>query len=229
VATKRTRPLSATDIEVLDSSTSITTMTPDDDDLESAMSHTARVIDPAGEAARLQQLTDGVRRLRIGGGSLNLGERTLMIAGGIAAPLGILIIVLGWVGAANTGYVFEQIPYVISGGLLGISLVFLGAFFYFAHWMTELVKEHRAQSAAIIDALTRLQDELVRQAGADRLASASPNGASGGELDDDPVLVATGNGTMAHRPECVVVAGKPGLRAVSKDDGLASCKMCVPY
>ena len=28
-------------------------------------------------------------------------------------------------------------------------------------------------------------------------------------------LVATGRGTMAHRPECVVVAGKPDVRAVS--------------
>jgi hypothetical protein len=42
-------------------------------------------------------------------------------------------------------------------------------------------------------------------------------------------LVATGKGTMAHRPDCVVVAGKNGLRAVSADDGLASCKLCDPY
>ena len=28
---------------------------------------------------------------------------------------------------------------------------------------------------------------------------------------------------------CVVVAGKPGLRRVSPDDGLVSCKLCDPY
>jgi hypothetical protein len=34
---------------------------------------------------------------------------------------------------------------------------------------------------------------------------------------------------MAHRPDCVVVAGKPALRRVTADDGLASCKLCEPY
>jgi hypothetical protein len=42
-------------------------------------------------------------------------------------------------------------------------------------------------------------------------------------------LVATERGTMAHRPECVVVTGKVGVRAVSAADGLASCKLCDPY
>src|SRR3546814_4469072 len=81
--------------------------------------------------------------------------------GGVIAPLGVVIVLLGWLGASRTPHVFEQVPYLISGGLLGIALVFLGAFFYFAHWLTELVREHRTQSAAIVDALTRLQDQVA--------------------------------------------------------------------
>ncbi|MEY2461670.1 MAG: hypothetical protein QOG30_3500, partial [Acidimicrobiaceae bacterium] len=75
----------------------------------------------------------------------------------------------------------------------------------------------------------RLEETVKQQAGADRLVSAgdgdtgfSPNGATAD-------LVATGKGTMAHRPDCVVVAGKPDLRRVSADEGLVSCKLCEPY
>jgi hypothetical protein len=184
----------------------------------------------ASEATGYQRLAEGVRSLRTGGGTLNLSEHTLMVLGGIIAPLGLVIVILGWYGAAHSPFLFQQVPYLISGLGLGLGLVFLGSFFYFAHWITELVKEGRTQSAAMIDAIARLEETVKQQAGADRLAVAgdgdilvSPNGAAAGDL------VATGKGTMAHRPDCVVVAGKPGLRRVSPDDGLLSCKLCEPY
>ncbi len=111
--------------------------------------------------------------------------------------------------------------------------MFLGSFFYFAHWITELVKEGRTQSAAMIEAIARLEETVKQQVGVDRLATAGEsasgsaaaraNGAVAGEL------VATGKGTMAHRPDCVVVAGKQSLRRVSPDQGLVSCKLCEPY
>src|SRR4051812_23425189 len=153
-----------------------------------------------------------------------------MLIGGIIAPLGLVVVVIGWYGAAHSPFLFQQVPYLISGLGLGLGLVFLGSFFYFAHWITELVKEGRAQSAAMVEAIARLEETVKQQAGADRLAAASDDGAAGvmpnGATGD---LVATSKGTMAHRPECVVVAGKPGLRRVSPDDELVSCKLCDPY
>src|SRR3546814_13810250 len=133
--------------------------------------------------------------------------------GGVIAPLGVVIVLLGWWGASRTPHVFEQVPYLISGGLLGIALVFLGAFFYFAHWLTELVREHRTQSAAIVDALTRLQDQVAE------LSPAPP--AAGRALDlpragahHSLVPVATPRRPIAHRPESAVGAGlSPLLRA----------------
>jgi hypothetical protein len=130
-------------------------------------------------------------------------------------------VLLGWVGASRTPNLYEQVPYLISGGLLGLALVFLGSFFYFAHWMTEVVKEQRAQTAALTEALARL-DTSVR-------ASSNGNGSGHASSAAEVPLVATGRGNMAHRPDCVVVAGKKGLRAVSADDGLAPCKLCDPY
>ena len=173
---------------------------------------------------RLQRLRGGVRDLRISGrGRLN--ERLLMVLGGIIAPVGMIVVLLGWWGASRTPNLYEQIPYLISGGLFGLGLVFLGAFFYFAHWMTEVVKEQRAQTAAVTEALSRLETSL--RAGTNgHSAPVAPSRSRGA---DEVELVATGRGTMAHRAECVVVAGKRGLRAVTEADGLAPCKLCDPY
>ena len=171
------------------------------------------------------KFTEGVRTLRVGGASIVLSERILLVFAGIAAPLGLIFILLGYLGAANTPFVFEQNSYLISGGLFGLALVFLGAFFYFAHWMTQLVKEHRVQSVAMLEAIQRLQDEVRVQAGGALAADPVANGHD----PDAPVLVATQRGTMAHVPGCVVVAGKTDLRRVAESDGLTPCRLCEPY
>jgi hypothetical protein len=167
---------------------------------------------------RERRLADGVRGLRTSG-HLKLGERTLMILGGILAPLGLVLVLVGWYGAAHTPNLFEQIPYAISGGLFGLGLAFLGAFCYFAHWMTELVREHRSQSAAVVDAIERLE-QAVRTTSAATAAHTITTSAV--EVD----LVATEKGTMAHRPDCVVVAGKADIRPVGPSEHLALCKLC---
>jgi hypothetical protein len=178
-------------------------------------------------AQRDQRFAEGVRTLRVGGASLRLEERILMVLGGIIAPLGVIVILLGWWGASHTPYVFEQLPYLISGGLLGIGLVFLGAFFYFTHWITQLVKEHRVQSVAVLEAIQRLQDQVAEQSLAQ--PAPVPVGVNGAHPADAVVLVATNQGTMAHRRDCAVVTGKSGLRRVTEADGLTPCKLCAPY
>jgi hypothetical protein len=188
--------------------------------------------DPAVEAERVQRLATGVRTLRTRSG---FAEHALMIIGGILAPVGLITVFLGWWGASHTPYLFEQVPYVISGGLLGIGLVFLGGFLYFTHWLTELVREHRIQSAAVVEAVGRLE-LLLSQGGVAAAGPATSNGHAVAAVAapapaDDVVLVATGKGTMAHRPDCVVVANKPrsALRRVGVADGLEPCKLCGPY
>jgi hypothetical protein len=207
---------------------------------------------PTTDAGRFQQLADGIRGLRIGS-SRKLGERTLMIAGSAAVGVGLLLVMLGWWGAAHTPNLYEQIPYVASGGFLGLGLIFLGAFFYFAHWLTELVKEGRAQSASVVEAIARLEETVRQQAGLDRYVGAT-NGSTArppvaaaydddeeeavlesyaplteGESESERELVATTRGSMAHRIDCVVVGGKPGLRRVTTTDDLQPCKLCDPY
>jgi hypothetical protein len=174
---------------------------------------------------RQRRFRAGLARLRTGTAA-GLAPRALMILGGILAPVGIIVLLLGWWGASQTSFVFEQVPYLISGGLLGVALVFLGAFLYFTHWLTELVREHRTQSREVVDALQRLQDQIVLLADGQTAAAPAQRGNGRVSDDGDLPLVATARGTMAHRPDCVVVAGKSGLRTVTPDDGLTPCKLC---
>ena len=115
-----------------------------------------------------------------------LGRRTCCASASCSCSAGSSLrsasssVVLGWWGASRTPYAFEQTPYLISGGLLGLGLVFLGSFFYFAHWLTQLVKEHREQSAAILAALERL-GRAARPVAAP-LRRPKPLGPEGGDL-----------------------------------------------
>jgi hypothetical protein len=43
-----------------------------------------------------------------------------------AILIGALALLLGWLGISNTPYVAEQLPYIISGGLVGVFLLGVG-------------------------------------------------------------------------------------------------------
>ena len=178
---------------------------------------------PPGEP--LDRLTEGVRRLRVGEGS----GRPLMVLGGVLVPLGLLVILLGWVGASRTSNVYEQVPYLISGGLFGLGLVFVGSFLYFAHWLTRLVQEQRTRSAAVVDAVDRLTEAVGRRSPPAARPHA-PAGAFAAEIaPDGPEMVATASGSLAHRRDCRVVAERADVRPVTAGEALAGCRLCDPY
>jgi hypothetical protein len=224
VTTKRTTPLIASTVEPAHDAHDA--VAAEAAELESSVVPVvAHRLSPREQAERDVHFTEGVRTLRVGGASIQLSERILLVLAGIVAPLGLVVVLLGYLGVANTPYAFEQNSYIVSGGIFGLALVFLGGFFYFAHWMTQLVKEHRVQSAAMLEAIQRLQEEVARQA---ERRVGSPRTTNGHD-PDAVVLVATPRGTMAHVPGCAIVAGKAGLRRVEVADGLAPCKLCEPF
>ena len=70
----------------------------------------------------------------------------------VCVGVGALALILGWVGVTDTPYSFEQIPYVISGGLGGIFLLGVGAMLWVSadlrdEWrkLNELVELQRAR------------------------------------------------------------------------------------
>lgn len=144
-------------------------------------------------------------------------DRVLTVVAAVFLPLGILVILLGWYGAAHTPYLFEQVPYLISGGLLGLGLVTGAGLLYFGGWVA---KSAAAQQRAAEETLSLLREIRDGLGVAPRTAAAS-NGHVG--------FVATARGSMWHRPDCSVVAGRDDLHEVGPDgNGLQPCSLCDP-
>ena len=132
----------------------------------------------------------------------------LALTGGVLGLLGLLLILLAWNGTANTPLVFEQIPYVVSGGQLGTALVVLGGFLYFSSWLTVLIRDQR-QTHALLEELIEVQ----------RSATLAP--------EPPATLVATERGDMVHRSTCRVVAGRADLRPGDLLT-MRPCGICMP-
>ena len=174
---------------------------------------------------RLDKLGDAVSKIR-GGRRIDI-DRAQLIGGGALAVLGLVAIIVGWMGAANTGFEFEQIPYLISGGMLGLALCFLGGFVYFAYWITRLVRESRTQSERAAEILDQIVHSLngsgPQVAASSRARSPRPIAGGSGEF------VATKAGTYFHLASCSAVEGRTGLRKVSPQTrGLEPCRICDP-
>src|SRR3954470_10799412 len=150
---------------------------------------------PGAAAERQTRLATRVKTLRTRAAAGQL-DRWLLVVGGVLLPLGVLLIVLGWVGASRTILPFEQIPYLVSGGLLGLAFVIIGGFVYFAYWQTLLVRDNRAERQDLLDALGRIERLLANG------AVAGGNGRA--TSYDEEQLVATETGSMIHRQDCPV-------------------------
>lgn len=98
-------------------------------------------------------------------------ERTWLIAGIILPLLGLLAIFIGWWGASGSAYPAEQLPYVISGGLLGVGLIIAGAALfvrysmtrYMRFWLLRVIYEERTQTDRTVETLERVET-LLRSA-----------------------------------------------------------------
>ena len=65
--------------------------------------------------------------------------RMLLLPGAFAVVVGFVFMFLGWWGAARTPREIEQLPYLISGGFIGLALVFVGGLILAcAFWMSML-------------------------------------------------------------------------------------------
>jgi uncharacterized membrane protein len=89
------------------------------------------VIEPIAEAPRPDRSS---RRKQFRAAVADLSDRSssndlirwMLVPGSVAVLLGFVVMTLGWVGASHTARQIEQIPYLISGGLIGLALVVLG-------------------------------------------------------------------------------------------------------
>ena len=160
------------------------------------------------KVSRTAKLRAAVKKLKKRAGWREI-ERWLLILGAFLLIFGVAAISLAWYGASHTPFLFEQIPDLISGGLLGLGLVIAGGFLYFGYWLTRLLAQNREQGARLERVLEEIKDTL-----------ASAQGTS-------EMLVATAAGTMYHRPDCKLVSGREDLREVTgAEPELKPCKIC---
>jgi hypothetical protein len=132
--------------------------------------------------------------------------------------VGLVLVFLGWNGAASRDRVPAQFPYLISGGIAGLCLVVIGVGML-------VVQNQRADRAALQSSIDRLREAVERSGG----AAVAGNGhataaASGGQV--------VAGASSYHRPDCHLATGRTDAEVLSKDEaatrGLTPCRVCNP-
>lgn len=147
-----------------------------------------------------------------------LFQQVLFWVGASLLPLGLVVIVLGWYGVANTPFGYDQESYMISGGFGGLALTFVGGFLYFGSWLARIAEDNREASRRLADTLLVLADVTSRS------ASLSDQG-----VDVSALPVTAGDGTTLHRRDCALIAHRDDLRPAGEHHaGLVACRVCRP-
>lgn len=150
------------------------------------------------------------RRLRFRQAIGDLAERStsndlvrwMLVPGSVAVLLGFVVMLLGWFGAARTSREIEQIPYLISGGLVGLALVVLGGLLLLStFWVAVLRKlneEAEVRAAQQVEELRHRLEDLeaarVTSNGARR-----PRAASGTTTTSKPRAAAPARAVRTQR------------------------------
>ena len=151
----------------------------------------------------------------------------LFVAGAVLLPLGLVVIVLGWYGAAHTPYQYDQMSYLVSGGLLGLGLTFCGGFLYFGAWLARIASDNRDTAKRLSDSLLVLADVVSHSAAVAEQGSAAAVPAA--SRDAGAVLVVAGSGRTVHRRDCALVAHRDDLVPAGPEGAdLTPCRLCKP-
>ena len=156
-------------------------------------------------------------------------QLVLFAAGAVCMPLGIVVIALGWYGTAHSHYDYDQRTYLISGGILGLGIIFVGGFLYFGAWLAKAAADQRDSSRQLAEALQSLADVVTKQGMTARAGATAASGAAGTATDSQ--LVFAGDGTTVHRRDCPLVGSREDLRPTSAatiGPDTPLCRVCRP-
>lgn len=145
--------------------------------------------------------------------------RLARIFGMVFVTLGFILMGLAWNGAAGKNLIQSQFPYLLSGGIMGMSLVILGA----TLWMLSTIRGERQVLTEKVDEMIQLLSRNLARQGATVTGASAEPGAEGH-------VVATKD--AYHLPGCRVLEGKTNLTpltvAQAGAEGLAACRVCSP-
>ena len=141
--------------------------------------------------------------------------------GWILMGAGALLMLLGWFGVSREVLPAKQIPYLVSGGIGGIFLAVLGAYF--------LGTQELRNDSGRLDRLEQMVEEL-HQALLRRADAPAPVSANGTGTAPTRVLVVDG-GELFHLSGCAMVEGKDAADlapSTARRRGLRPCPACNP-
>ena len=154
--------------------------------------------------------------------------------GVVIVAVGLLVIGLGWNGAAGTGSyvngvpdIRAQLPWLISGCGLGLALVIVGA----ALMVTQAHRADRARLEARIEELA----EALRATGPS-VGSVATSSVAGRSAAATATATATrdlvvAGATSYHRPDCRLAKGRDARQITAgeaESEGLKPCRICHP-
>lgn len=128
----------------------------------------------SGTNQRQPGTTSAADRLEAGVQSLTVPEplaeaENLLLKIGVALPLvGVVVVMVGWWQTSGTAIVAEQVPSLISGGLLGLGLILIGVGLFvrysltrlFRFWLARVIVEQQAQTDRVVAALDNLETAI---------------------------------------------------------------------
>lgn len=150
--------------------------------------------------------------------------------GWILIGFGALLMLLGYLGVSREALPAKQIPYLVSGGIGGIFLAVLGAYFL----GTQELRSDSGRLDRLEAMVQELHQALLRRPDAPDLtamaeaASANGSGASSGPARR---VVTVEGGELFHRAGCALVADKDSTEvtpATARKKGLRPCPACTP-
>jgi hypothetical protein len=154
---------------------------------------------------------------------------TRPVWGWILVGLGLLLVLMGYLGISREALVAKQLPYLISGGILGLALVGFGAMLV----GTEDLKRTQERIDHLEDLVADLHAVLLSRSDAPTISTngdTATQGASGTRTD--VTLLALPGGQSFHRPDCSMIEGKSEARPVTasaaRRQGLKPCRLCEP-
>lgn len=115
------------------------------------------------------RLAEGIDELHVPEPSAD--AEALLLKLGVALPLlGVVLILVAYWNASGSKYVADQVPMLLSGGILGLGLAILGVglFLRFSlarllrFWLARLVVEQQEQTDRVVEALARIEAKLEK-------------------------------------------------------------------
>jgi hypothetical protein len=146
--------------------------------------------------------------------------------GWILLAVGAILLLVGYLGVSREALPGKQIPYLVSGGIGGMFLAVLGAYFL----ATQELRRDSGRLDRLEQMVEDLHDALLRRPDAPDLTAPAPS-TNGTTTAAARKVFAVDGADLFHRRDCSMVAGKDAAEltpTAARKRGLQPCPLCAP-